>query len=164
MIVVLCGLPGSGKTTLATRLQRRLADRGLAFDLLHSDDYRRDTYERLYEHVAAAETDAGSDGDAGTVDRDGWILDGTFARREWRNRFYRLDHEVREVWVRASLSTCLERNREREEPISETGLKVVHGEFERPRADLELDTEALDVDAAVDQLEAAVLDWLDRFD
>lgn len=83
---------------LATGLQRRLADQGHAFDLLHSDDYERRTYEQLYGRIAdAAES-------PGASDRD-WILDGTFFERAWRNRFYRLD-DTYEVWLRASLGTC----------------------------------------------------------
>lgn len=151
MIVIVCGPPASGKTTLATRLQRRLADRGYAFDLLHSDDFDRDTYERLYRHVADA-----------MAEQEGhrhWILDGTFFKREWRTRFYRLG-DTYEVWVRASIETCLDRNRERGEPIPEAGVRDIYGRFEPPRADLELDTETLDVQAATERLEAAVLSWL----
>lgn len=153
MVVIVCGLPGPGKTTLATRLQRRLAGYGYAFDLLHSDDYERRTYEQMYEHVAdATEEHTGS--------RRDWILEGTFFRREWRNRFYRLA-EIYEVWVKASLETCLERNRERAESIPETGLTAIYGRFEPPRADVEIDTEELGVEAALDRLFEVVLDWLD---
>ncbi|MGZ0747669.1 AAA family ATPase [Haloparvum sp. AD34] len=145
MIVILCGLPGSGKTTLATGLQRRLAARDLTVDLLHSDDFSRRTYEQLYEHVA----DAGGD----------WILDGTFYKREWRNQFYRLDR-VFEVWVKASIDTCLRRNQQRQDPISERGVYSIQSEFERPHADLEIDTEALSVEEALDRLEESVVSWL----
>lgn len=145
MIVILCGLPGSGKTTLATGLQRRLAARDHTVDLLHSDDFSRRTYEQLYERVA----NAGGD----------WILDGTFYRREWRNQFYRLDR-VFEVWVKASVDTCLCRNQRRQDPISERGVYSIQSEFERPHADLELDTEALSVEEALDGLEESVVSWL----
>lgn len=145
MIGIVCGPPGSGKTTLATRLRRRLADRGCAVGLLHSDDYERRPYERMYDRVANAS------------ESRHWLLDGTFFRREWRNRFYRLD-DVYEVWVRASLETCLKRNRGRAEPIPEAGVRAIYGQFEPPRADLEIDTEAVTVDEAVDALETAVLD------
>lgn len=151
MIVILCGLPGAGKTTLATRLVDRLAARGHAVALHHADDYDSRTYDRLYEDVAAA-----NEGQA----TGHWVLDGTFARREWRNRFYRLD-DVREVWVRADLETCLARNRERGDPVPEQGLVSIYGDFERPRADLTVDTEALDVEEAVDRLTTAVLTWLE---
>lgn len=115
--------------------------------MLHSDDFARRTYERMYERVR----DAGGD----------WILDGTFYRRIHRERFRRLDDDCYVVWVRASLETCLARNGEREEPISERGVHVVFAEFEPPREDLTLDTEELSPDEAADRLEAAVLRRLD---
>lgn len=149
MIVILCGLPGSGKTTLATGLQRRLAERDQTVDVLHSDDFSRRTYEQMYEHVA----DAGGD----------WILDGTFYRREWRNQFYRLDR-VFEVWIKASIETCLRRNQRRQDPISERGVYSIQAEFDRPHADLELDTDELGVELALDRLERSVVSWLESDD
>ncbi len=152
MIVILSGLPGSGKTTLATGLRDRLADRGRDAALLHSDDFERRTYDRLYESVAEGV-------EAESAEPDLWLLDGTFARREWRNRFYRLD-DVREVWVRASLTTCLARNRRRPEPIPDRGVESVAAEFEPPRADLVIDTDELCLEASLDRLEAAVDGWV----
>jgi tRNA uridine 5-carbamoylmethylation protein Kti12 len=150
VIVIVCGPPGSGKSTLATRLRRRLLDRGYRFELRHSDDYERRTYDRMYADVAAAYDD-GSD--------THWILDGTFVERAWRNRFYRLD-DVYEVWVKASLESCLERNRQRAEPIPDRAVRTMYDRFDPPRADLVVDTERLDIGAAVDRLEEAVLEWL----
>lgn len=147
MLVILCGPPGSGKTTLAIRLRERLADRGHKFDILHSDDFDRRTYERMYERVR----DAGGE----------WILDGTFYRRIHRENFRRLDDDCYVVWVRASLETCLSRNRERRTAISERGVHVMVAEFEPPREDLTLDTDELPTESALDQLEAAVVRWLD---
>lgn len=145
MIVILSGPPATGKTTLATGLVERLADREEPFELLHSDDFRRDTYDLMYERVA------GSDAD--------WILDGTFYDREDQERFRSLDG-ARLVWVRADRGTCLQRNEARQDPIDETGLHVMHAKFDEPDADLVLDTDDLTRAEALDRLEAAAREWL----
>lgn len=145
MIIILCGPPASGKTTLATRLQERLADRGHAFEILHSDDFSRRTYEQMYHRVA--------DSDAN------WILDGTFYSRELQERFRALG-DAYLVWVRASIESALERNRTRDDAISERGLHSMYAKFEPPREDLDIDTNELSVDEATDHLESAVLSWL----
>ena len=145
MILLICGPPAVGKTTLATRLRDRLAERGRAFALAHSDEFSRRTYERLFDRVAAA------------PDRD-WLLDGTFYRREWRDRFRALD-DVRTVRLVAPLDVCLRRNREREDPIDEQGVHVVYREFDPPDADLVLDAAALTPDEAVERALDAVRRW-----
>lgn len=150
MIVIVCGPPGSGKSTLSTRTHRRLVEREYPFEIRHSDDYKRRPYDRMYDDVAAAYDD-GTD--------THWILDGTFVERAWRNQFYRLD-DVYEVWVKASLETCLERNQQRAEPIPEKAVRTMYDRFDPPRADLVVDTEQLDIETAVDRLEEAVLEWL----
>ncbi|UPV73992.1 AAA family ATPase [Halorussus limi] len=148
MKLLLCGPPGVGKTTVAERLLGRLSGAGRDVRVLHSDDFSRNTYEKLYERVLA-------DPDAD------WLLDGTFYRREWQERF--LDFpDAHLVYLTAGLETAVERNRERENPIPERGVRAMHGEFERPeRPDLTLDTERLSVSESVDALERYVSTWCD---
>ena len=146
MIVVVCGPPGAGKTTVASHAVERLVDAGNELRVLRSDDFRSPVYDRLFERVAA--------------DPDGnWLLDGTFYRTEWRERFRRFG-EVREVYVRAALESCLRRNRERADPIDEAGVRTIHAKFERPREDLLLDTDALSVEEASEALYRAMAAWL----
>ncbi|WP_440009544.1 AAA family ATPase [Halomicrococcus sp. SG-WS-1] len=146
MFVVLCGPPATGKTTLATELHERLRARGYEFERLSSDEFSRRTYGQMYERVADSDAD--------------WLVDGTFYRREWQERFRRLE-DVHFVRVTADVETCLARNRAREDAISEKGLHVVHAEFAPPREALTIDTDERSLDAALDGLEAAVLSWLD---
>lgn len=143
-IVVVCGPPAAGKSTIASRAHDRLAERGCEFRTLHSDDFARRTYDRLYHRIL------------GTDDR--WLVDGTFYDRRWRERFRDLGG-VRFVLVEASLETCLERNRRRVDAIDEEGVRAMHRAFDRPDADLVLDTEELSVDTAVDRLVRAVAGW-----
>ena len=146
MILVVCGPPAAGKTTLVRRLRDRLAAEGTAVSTLHSDDFSRNTYDRLYERVAA---DPGRN----------WVVDGTFYREAWQARFAALG--ARFVLVTAPLDVRLERNRRRDDPISETGVHVVSAEFRAPDADLTLDTGELGVDAAADRLHDAAVKWLE---
>lgn len=144
MIVLLCGPPGSGKTTIATGIEERLAARGAPIRTLRSDEFAWRTYERMYERVVGTDED--------------WLLDGTFYKREFRERFRGLD-EVYVVHVTASLETCLERNRARTDPISETGVHVVYREFDPVEADLVVDTDELTVEEATERMAGAITDW-----
>lgn len=146
MIVVVCGPPAAGKTTLVDRVETRLAAERVDVATLHSDDFSTDTYDRLYDRVAAA------------PERD-WIVDGTFYREAWQDRFRGLD--ARFVLVTAPLDARLERNRRRDDPIDEVGVRVVSAEFHPPDADLTLDTGRLSVEATADRLYDAARAWLD---
>lgn len=142
MIVIVCGPPAVGKTTVAYHLRERLATRGHDYRLLHSDNFSRNTYDRLYNRVADS--------------NDDWIVDGTFYRREWQERFLALEESLL-VYLCASLETCLARNRERKNPIDEQGIHVVYREFEEPDADLTVDTEAVGPPEAAERIVRAVL-------
>lgn len=129
MIVVICGPPGAGKTTVAALLRDRLAARDVPAEVLDSDEFSSDTYERMYERVA------------GAADRN-WIVAGTFYRPAHRERFADLDPVV--VYLRADLETCLERNRRRPPAasIEERAVHIVYREFDEPDADLVVDADA----------------------
>lgn len=147
MIVVICGPPAAGKSTLTERVRERLEAAGRTVHTVHSDDFSRRTYERMYERVAA--------GPEGI-----WLVDGTFYDREWQVQFQTLE-DVRFVHVTASLETCLERNRAREEAIDEQGVHVVYREFDEPDADLTIDTDDCTIEEATEQVLAAIERWTD---
>lgn len=124
----------------------------------HSDDFSSRTYEQLAERVVdGPPTGSGTETrpDTGIT-----LVDGTFYRREWQTQFRTLG-DVRFVLVTASLETCLERNRDRADPIDEQGVHVVYREFDEPDADLEIDTDRCGPAEATDRIVAAIDAWLD---
>lgn len=141
MIVVVCGPPAVGKTTVANLRRDRLEERGLTVEVLDSDRYSRDTYERMDDRIAGSDED--------------WIVAGTFYKRTWQERFQRLD-DVFVVYLEADLETCLERNRRREDPIDEAGVHVVWHEFDEPDADLTVGVTDRTPDEVVDRIVAAL--------
>ncbi|AEH36291.1 ATP-binding protein [Halopiger xanaduensis] len=151
MIVVICGPPGAGKTTLTNRVRKRLEARDVpvpvpvAVETLHSDDFSSRTYERLYERARDAAADV-------------TLVDGTFYRREWQTQFRTLP-DVRFVHVTASLETCLERNRTRADPIEEQGVHVVHREFDEPDAEVTIDTDRQSIPEATGRILTALEGW-----
>lgn len=155
MLLAVCGPPGSGKTTIATRVHERLqtelvacpdSDPDVVTDIriLHSDDYSRHPYEKMFDAVTASD--------------DHFVLDGTFYRPEHQNQFLDLP-DTHFVLVRADLDTCIRRDYERN-GIGEKAVRVIHSEFHEPPADLVLDTDILPIEDAVDILYDRAREWL----
>lgn len=146
MIVAHCGPPAAGKSTVAAAAGERLEERGHGFRTIHSDEFSGRTYEQLYERVT--ESDAAP---------DGWLLDGAFYRQSFRGPFEQLG--ARFVHATADRSTCQERNRQRDAPTDEVGVRVVHHEFDPLDADLTLDTDELSVQTASERLVGGQCNW-----
>ncbi len=146
MIILFCGPPASGKSTIVERFVEKLQD----YRLINSDEFKRKTYRHMF------------------IETERWtgkvrylILNGTFYKKEWRNRIREIAEEKGEkiltVYVTCSLETCLRRNRLRKGHIAEKAVGIIYSQIEKPeKANLSLNTDLLNVDEAVRMLTSLI--------
>ncbi|MFN4218514.1 MAG: AAA family ATPase [Candidatus Bipolaricaulia bacterium] len=97
-LVMVCGLVGVGKTTIARQIARELRARYLSTDRVgyrlfgNRRSYDDEYYRRVYEHMIARAQLALSK-------RRSVVLDGTFLRHETRQRFFAEFREHASLWV-----------------------------------------------------------------
>lgn len=147
VLVVVLGPPAAGKTTVASRLADRLDEYDVR--VLHSDDYARDTYDRLLADARDARSEY-----------EVVVCDGTFHEPGWRARARDVDESVVAL-VTADLDTCLRRDWERD-GIGEAGVRTIHGRLDDQDVDADVvaDTTVLPVGTTVDLVETAVRERL----
>lgn len=143
MIILFCGIPGCGKSTIAELLAERLTVLG-RIQLLVSDKLRPPVYKKLFRALATSEKRA-----------DFIILDATFYKSEWRQQVRALaaSEKVITVYVECPLSTALERNRTRQANISEKAVRIIFHKFEPPmNPTIKIDTTVTAPVPAADQI------------
>lgn len=136
-LIVVCGLPGTGKTTVANEIASRLDGTVIRTDVVRKELYpdpeytaaeTRATYDELFSRAGA------------TLERDGTaVLDGTFRRAELRERARAVAEERRAAFdlVRVECDEDVVRDRiaEREGDASDADYSVyelLEAEFEPP--------------------------------
>ena len=150
LLVLFCGIPGSGKTTIAAALARELprcvhvqADQVRA--MVARPQY--DGGESRFVYGAAAAL-------AGEALRSGYdvVLDATFGRRGYRSEALAelepLSSLVLVVYVSCDLATALARNASRRDPVPEETLARIHRTFEPPAGAVEVDTTRMTAEEA----------------
>ncbi|HTM08529.1 MAG TPA: AAA family ATPase [Verrucomicrobiae bacterium] len=143
MIILFCGIPGSGKTTISDILAARLAKIGRV-KVLSSDRLRPPVYRRIFNTL---ESDRGKE--------DFLILDATFYKKEWRERVEALarDERVLTVHLECRREAALKRNQQRRPKISDRALHIVYHRMERPeRPGIAIDTETTGAEAAAERI------------
>ena len=143
MIVLFCGIPGSGKTTITDILAARLATLGRV-KVLSSDRVKPPVYRRMFKML---ETERGAE--------DFLLLDATFYKKDWRERIEVLarGEKVLTVYLDCPRAVALERNRERRSQIAERALHIVYHRMEPPEfPSLKIDTQSTSAEAAAERI------------
>ncbi|MCX6333377.1 MAG: adenylyl-sulfate kinase [Bacteroidia bacterium] len=172
LVVWLTGLPGSGKSTLAEKLEERLLSmnkfayvldgdivrNGLNSDLGFTDADRNENIRRVAE-VAAILKDA-------SVITIVALISPFIKMREFA-RTRTGDENFIEVYVKASLETCIERDPKglykkaiSNQILQFTGITSAYEEPTHP--DLIIDTEKLSIKESSDMLTTFVLKQIDK--
>ena len=173
LVVWMTGLSGSGKTTIAQEVERRLCEKGVAAYMLDGDKLRRGLCGDLgfsdddrIENIRRAAEVAGLFRDAGLVALCTFISPFAAGRAEARRI---ADGRFLEVWVRAGLEICKARDPKKlYQKALEGQIRSFTGRdspYEEPTdAELVLDTEVLNEEECVNRLTDAIFDYLEGGD
>ena len=110
------GLPGCGKTTIADRVKAKLSEKGIYAKILQLDEIRRSiTPQPKYTEEERDIVYASLAYMAKLLAEEGInvIIDATANRRRYRDLARRLIPNYAEVFIRAPLEVCMEREEKR---------------------------------------------------
>jgi adenylylsulfate kinase len=119
------GLPGCGKTTIALEVKKRLLERGIEVKILQLDEIRRvitpepkyteEERDTVYASLAYMGKILAEEG-------KNVIIDATANRRRYRDLARRLIPSFAEVYIRAPLEVCMDREEKRNAVFSPKGI------------------------------------------
>lgn len=139
MIIVFCGVPASGKSTIARLLKNRLND----LEMIVSDEIGSSRYDNIMRLV---EEKIGK--------YDYILVEATFYKKKWREEIRKTvgsRDEVKLVYIHCSLETCIRRNKERDKSIPEKAIHIIWNKFKEPEApDISIDTDEVQPEEAAD--------------
>jgi len=166
-VVWLTGLPGSGKSTVAMALERRLFDLGWQAYTLDGDNVRRGlnadlgfSHKDRHENIRRIGEVAALFAEAGTICITAFI--SPYREDRSRARSAAGQQHFFEVHVNSGLATCERRDPKGHYRKARAGLLKdftgVDAPYEVPeRPDITIDTETQEIDASVSQLLAFVV-------
>jgi len=166
-LVVCCGLPGAGKSTVSAYVAERLDAARYRSDEVRKELVEEPTYEAdettatYDELIARAKSDLADGGDV--------VLDATFSSQTHRDRVYELgrttDAEVEFVLVTCDADVLRRRIEERTETVSDAGydehleVKASFDPFDRDHVEID---NAGSLQATYRQLDRMVLESVER--
>jgi len=149
-LVIFCGIPGSGKTTVA----RLVADSVKDSLLIQTDDMRAMLPHPTFSGPESKFVYDACFAVAKVALKAGYfvVLDGTFMREEYREeaktllaRYY---SKAVVVWTRCSLEKALERNGARKAIVPPEKVRAMYEGFEAPIGAIEVETSRLSAESA----------------
>jgi adenylylsulfate kinase len=171
------GLPGCGKTTIADRVKAKLSERGTYVKVLQLDEIRRAiTPEPRYTEEERDIVYASLAYMAKLLADEGInvMIDATANRRRYRDFARHLIPNFAEVFIRAPLDVCMEREAKRMALFSPKGIynKAAEKEatvpgvnvaYEEPlAAEIVVDTLKMNADESAMFIADRILDTIDR--
>ncbi len=135
MVIIFCGIPGSGKSTIAEELVKKLKKLG-SVEFFISDEISGQVYKKISELLKK---------NLNKIDYI--VVDATFYKKKWREMVYEIcgRDKVITLDIHCPLKVCLQRNKKRKNPLPEKVLHIIHHQMERPEhPDLVIDTQNIE--------------------
>lgn len=145
MTIIFCGIPGSGKSTIAKRLVNKLKKSG-SYKLFVSDKVTRSVYKKIFQFLKENLNKV-----------DFIIIDATFYKEKWRDMVYKIAKEKKEkvltIYLHCSLKTSLLRNKKRKPKILEKAVHIIYHQMEEPKKpDVSIDTDKVGPEGAISKI------------
>jgi len=143
MVIIFCGIPVTGKTTIAKLLVKKLEKKGKV-KIFISDKISGSFYKKIPRILKENLNEV-----------DFVILDATFYKEKWRDLVYKLAkrQKVFLIYVHCPLAVCLKRNKKRRAGISEKAIHIISHQMEKPkRSDISINSKKIRPKEAVKKI------------
>lgn len=141
MIIIFSGIPGSGKTTIAKALFKKLRKLGSS-KFFSSDKISGRVYEKIGKIIKEYKDKI-----------DFLLIDATFYKKKWREMVKKLakPQKVLTVYLHCSLETALKRNKKRRPSLPDRVVHIIYHQMEKPKKpEISINTDKIEPKMAID--------------